>query len=633
MRSDWGELQYYNHPFFPSRLKTKEVKIGKIPLGGTQPIRIQSMVNTSTADTSKSVEQAIEIFDAGASYVRFTASSSKEAENLQIIRQELNKRGYQKPIVADVHFNPKAAEIAAQYVEKVRINPGNFLDKKKFEQIEFAIEQYQEELNKLDIAFSHFLDICKQNKTAVRIGTNHGSLSDRIMSRYGDTPKGMVEATMEFLRIAVKENFNDVVISLKSSNTRVMVYTYRLMVHQMQKENMMFPLHLGVTEAGEGEDGRIKSAVGIGTLLLDGIGDTIRVSLTESPALEIPVAQKLLEATKLNEVQPVNEEYEFISDSFDYNRRETNKFGFVGGSNDPVVIIDLRNREFNSSQLGLLLKNNKLQKTSTTPDFVICNELLSDYSKSLNFIIPESYWKSAYDTLENVFPLVNNLNMVSNKKMSFLVVNSSRKINALKDNKLENCCFIYQTNNQHKVGEVRQFISKLNHNKIKNPVLVNLQYSENDYEKLSLKAASEVGSLLVDGFIDGLFLEDSFAEIDNLRNLSFNILQASRSRIVKTEYISCPSCGRTQFNIEKVTAEIRKRTNHLVGLKIGIMGCIVNGPGEMADADYGYVGTAQGKITIYKSKEVIKKNIPSQNAVDELITVIKDYGDWKEPEL
>jgi (E)-4-hydroxy-3-methylbut-2-enyl-diphosphate synthase len=606
MHSDWSKFQYCNNPFSPSRFITNEVKIGNIPLGGNNPIRIQSMANTLTSDTAKSVEQAKHIFDAGAEYVRFTASSSKEAENLKCIREELSKAGYTKPLIADVHFNPIAAEIAAQYVEKVRINPGNFIDKKKFEHIEYTDQDYNIELGRLEESFVRFLNICKKHNTAIRIGTNHGSLSDRIMSRFGDSTHGMVEATMEFLRIAKKTDFENLVVSLKSSNTRVMVQAYRLMVNQMKMENMNFPLHLGVTEAGEGEDGRIKSAVGIGSLLLDGIGDTIRVSLTEAPEKEIPVAQNLLDVISIkNKPESALFDFSYIDSPFEFRKRETSTIGNIGGNNVPRVIIDAQEQNpLNISDFGILHKNGQFYKTTSTVDYILTNKIIESISEHSNFIIPIEKWNSIYNSKENVFPLhsVDNFSEININKKSFLLIKENDFTSIHLENIPENQVLILQIEN-NKVGTIRSIISKLNGLNIRNPLIINFKYALNDFEQFQLKAAAETGALFIDGLLNGLLIQNNSFSPSIIRNLSFNILQATRSRIVKTEYISCPSCGRTHFDIEKVTAEIRKKTNHLTGLKIGIMGCIVNGPGEMADADYGYVGTAKGEITIYKQKE------------------------------
>ncbi len=625
-----------------SRLKTHVVNIGNVPLGGDYPIRIQSMTNTETLDTEATVNQSIDMIKAGADYVRFTACGTKDAENLINIKDELVEKGYYTPLIADVHFNPKAADIAAKTLAKVRINPGNYIDKRAtFIQLEYTDEEYKQELEKIRERFVPFLNLCKEYKTAIRIGTNHGSLSDRIMSRFGDTPNGMVEATMEFLRICVDNNFTDVVISLKSSNTRVMVQANRLLINRMLKENMDFPLHLGVTEAGEGEDGRIKSAVGIGALLADGIGDTIRVSLTESFEKEITVAKKILnyftDRENHNKIKSINET---AINPFEYNKRNTNKINNIGGSNVPVVIADL-SKEKNISfeiieKLGFLFddKKNDWQSTNFSTEYIYIgeNNIQVSLPDELAVICDIKIWQKQL----NYYPLFTIEEYINAKEKSeilnFVKIdfgNFDNKIIELakSDNSL---VFILTTSNLNGVAEQRAFFYELVNNKITAPVIINRSYSENNLEDFQLKSACDTGILFIDGFGDGICLTNNNIDYKNVNQTAFNILQASRVRTSKTEYISCPSCGRTQYNIEEAVAIIRKRTSHLKGLKIGIMGCIVNGPGEMADADYGYVGSGKDKITLYKGKQVIKKNIPTENAVDELIALIKENGDWVE---
>ncbi len=624
-----------------SRLKTHVVNIGNIPLGGDNAIRIQSMTNTNTLDTEATVNQSIEIINAGADYVRFTACGTKDAENLINIKNELLKNAYNTPLIADVHFNPKAADIAAKVLEKVRINPGNYIDKRAtFIQLEYTDEEYKQELEKIRERFVPFLNLCKEHKTAIRIGTNHGSLSDRIMSRYGDTPNGMVEATMEFLRICVDNNFSDVVISLKSSNTRVMVQAYRLLINRMLKENMDFPLHLGVTEAGEGEDGRIKSAVGIGALLADGIGDTIRVSLTEPSEKEIPVAKKILDYFKNrethDEIKPINE---FAVNPFEYNKRKTIEIKNIGAGNVPVVIADL-SKEKNISfelieKLGFSYddKKNDWQTTNFSTEYIYIadNNIEIILPEGLEVICDIKIWQKQL----NYYPLFTIDEYLHAKEKSeilnFVEIdfgNFDNKIIELAKND-NSLVFILTTNNLNGAAEQRAFFYELINQKINTPVIINRSYSEDNIEDLQLKSACDTGILFIDGFGDGICLtNNNNIDYKKVNETAFNILQASRVRTSKTEYISCPSCGRTQFNIEEAVAIIRKRTFHLKGLKIGIMGCIVNGPGEMADADYGYVGSGKDKITLYKGKQVIKKNIPTENAVDELIALIKENGDW-----
>ncbi len=619
------------------RLKTNPVKVGSIEIGGSNPIRIQSMTSTNTLKTNETVDQSLRIIKTGGELVRITAQGVREAENLKNIKKEIRETGFETPLAADIHFNPRAAFTAAKIVEKVRINPGNFVDKRAdFTKIEYTEEDYQVELKKIEEKFISLLNICKENQTALRIGVNHGSLSDRIMNRYGDTTFGMVESALEFLRICVRENFLNVVVSLKSSNTRVMVQANRLMLAKMLDEGMNFPLHLGVTEAGEGEDGRIKSAVGIGTLLADGIGDTIRVSLTEPPEDEIPVAKKLvnyfderIDHKQINEVDiiPIN--------FFEYNKRNTRVVANIGGNNLPVVI------------------SNKEGNEELYPEFVYLGDQFifdSSHEKS-NFIIDEQNWDQQITYDDNIFPLfksVNNFYLSNSKssKLNFLKINCSeindenllkilsalpgRQAGDRQGKNQNNIVLILETNNKNGFADQRAAFFKLMNSACDFPVIIKRSYKENNLEDLQLKSASDIGGLFLDGLGDGIWIENQGAIKDqDIVNTSFGILQASRVRISKTEYISCPGCGRTLFDLQKTTAEIRKRTSHLKSLKIGIMGCIVNGPGEMADADYGYVGAGPGKITLYKNKEVVKKNISEENAVEELIQLIKDCGDWK----
>ncbi|MCD4832912.1 MAG: (E)-4-hydroxy-3-methylbut-2-enyl-diphosphate synthase [Bacteroidales bacterium] len=607
-----------------SRLKTHPVKVGSIEIGGNNPIRIQSMTSTNTLKTDETVDQSLRIIKAGGELVRITAQGIREAENLGNIKKEIRESGFETPLAADIHFNPKAAFTAAKIVEKVRINPGNFVDKRAdFTKIEYTEENCQVELKKIEEKFIPLLNICKEKKTALRVGVNHGSLSDRIMNRYGDTPKGMIESAMEFLRICIRENFLNVVVSLKSSNTRVMVQANRLMLARMIEERMNFPLHLGVTEAGEGEDGRIKSAVGIGTLLADGIGDTIRVSLTEPPEDEIPVAKKLANYfdERINHKQ-INDIDTIPINFFEYNKRNTRVVENIGGNNLPVVI------------------SNKEGNEELYPEFVYLGDQLifdSSHEKS-NFIIDEQNWDQQITYDDNLFPLFksfNNFYLSESKssKLNFLKINCSEinDENLLKIKNQNNIVLILETNNKNSFADQRAAFFKLMNSACDFPVIIKRSYKENNLEDLQLKSASDIGGLFLDGLGDGIWIDNkSSIDEQDIINTSFGILQASRVRISKTEYISCPGCGRTLFDLQKTTAEIRKRTSHLKNLKIGIMGCIVNGPGEMADADYGYVGAGPGKITLYKNKEVVKKNIPEENAVEELIQLIKNCGDWKD---
>ncbi len=635
-------MKYCNSLTSYSRFKTREVMVGGIGFGGDNPIRVQSMTTADTMDTAATVEESIRMIDAGCELVRITAPSKKEAENLKNIKKELLKRGYSTPIVADIHFTPNAAEIAAGIVEKVRINPGNYADKKKFEEIEYTDKSYQDELNRIREKFTPLVKICKENKTAMRIGTNHGSLSDRILSRYGDTPKGMVESAMEFLRICRDENYHEIILSMKASNTRVMVQAYRLLVAEMIKESMNYPLHLGVTEAGEAEDGRIKSAVGIGTLLEDGIGDTIRVSLTEAPEHEMPVAFNLLKNfnDRDNKIR-IKEITKYPLTPFNYFKRKSRAVKNIGGNNVPVV-------------LTLLDKKSNIKPSSFYPygynysvplDKWNINDQATDYiflgDNDIDFEIPGTlrliYNFKKWKIHKKGYPIFSTKEYLScikiSKELNFIEISindiSNELIDKIKNDKT--AVLILNTNNSNGVAEQRKvFIDLINQN-IDNPVIIKREYEKISSELLQLYAASDIGALLIDGLGDGIAINNKQdGEGLHINSTSFGILQASRTRISKTEYISCPSCGRTLFDLQETTAKIRKVTDHLKGVKIGIMGCIVNGPGEMADADYGYVGTRPGKITLYKEKNIVRKNIDEEEAVDALINLIKEHGDWVE---
>lgn len=555
------------------RRHSSTVQIGNVPLGGDNPIRIQSMTSTSTLDTDASVAQCRRIFDAGADYVRLTAQGVREAHNIGEIRAALHAAGYTKPLVADIHFNPKAAFEAAATTDKVRINPGNFVDAARtFKKLEYTDEEYAAELEKIRRAVVPFLAICREHHTAVRLGVNHGSLSDRIMSRYGDTPAGMVESAMEYLRIFREENFNDVAISIKASNTVIMVETVRRLVAEMDREDMHYPLHLGVTEAGDGEDGRIKSAVGIGTLLAEGIGDTVRVSLSEEPELEIPVARKLVDYITAREGHaPISGCLAKAYNRIAPERRPTNAVGSIGGQNVPIVATTLCPAD--------------VAAIATKPDF-----FLSDVN-----------WKA---------------------------VDASAKAEGFSDDDV----LLLTSHHANPVGEIEAFIHRLWDNGCKAPVVVRMRYDDADEEDVQVKAGADFGALLLNGLVDGIVLD-----APNLPNnadavaYSFGILQAARRRTTKTEYISCPSCGRTLYDLQHAVKEIKAATSHLKGLKIGIMGCIVNGPGEMADADYGYVGAAVGKVSLYKGKVCVERNVPQDVALTHLIDLIKANGDWTEP--
>ena len=645
-----------------SRYKTREVKIGNIPLGGNYPIRIQSMTTTDTMDTIATVEQTIRMVEAGCEYVRITAPSINEAKNLEAIKKELLVRGYTVPLIADIHFTPNAAEMAARIVEKVRVNPGNYVDKKKFDLIEYTDAEYQEELDRIRERFTPLVKICKEYGTAMRIGTNHGSLSDRIMSRYGDTPLGMVESALEFLRICEDENYHSIVLSMKASNPQVMVQAYRLLINKMETEGMNYPLHLGVTEAGGGEDGRIKSALGIGALLEDGIGDTIRVSLTEDPEFEAPVAIALANRYKGRENHEAIEAIkESPIDPFVYNRRKTFEVLSIGGSNVPRVVSDYSNRKITSQKdlidIGYTYDepSDKWNLSDIAADLIYLgkNVLPFDCPNGLKAIYDFETWKDLVNTY-NSYPIFTVKEfLVSDKKsdeLNFISLSiydlSEDIITKIKIDKT--IVLILETENLHGMAEQRRVFFELIEREISNPLLIKRNYSNITFEDLQLYSSTDFGALLIDGFGDGVWLsvndlisnaEKSGIYVKNfikksetkekiVNRLLFNILQAARQRISKTEYIACPSCGRTLFDLQETTEMIRKRTEHLKGVKIAIMGCIVNGPGEMADADYGYVGSGVDKITLYRDKNIVRRNIPAKNAVDELIDLIREDGNW-----
>ncbi len=632
-----------------SRYQSRVVTIGDVPLGGNYPIRIQSMTTTDTMNTIATVEQTIRMVEAGCEYVRITAPSIKEANNLGEIKKELIKRGYKVPLVADIHFTPNAAEAAARIVEKVRVNPGNYADKKKFEEIVYTQTEYNAELERIQKRFLPLIKICKEHGTAMRIGTNHGSLSDRIMSWYGDTPLGMVESAMEFIRMCELENYHNLVVSMKSSNTQVMVQAYRLLVEKMTAEGMNYPLHLGVTEAGDGEDGRIKSAVGIGTLLEDGLGDTIRVSLTEEPELEAPVAAALASRYSLRMKQAAEEKKQENAISipntfspFEYNKRKTHAIENIGAHHVPVVIADLSKEKLNEplqlSQIGYAYSAllDKFTMSDLAVDLVYLGSNVPTYTfpGNLRKLVD---WKamSLFESIENCVPILSIEEYLSFKDFQFPMVFVSGFVDEFdtiildKIKKDTKAIFLLKTKYYHGMADQRAFFFKLIEIGISNPVIVQRDYPGENIEELQLHAATDFGALLIDGFADGIFINgNSNISRRTINSLSFGILQASRTRISKTEYISCPSCGRTLFDLQETTQLIRSRTDHLKGIKIGIMGCIVNGPGEMADADYGYVGTGPGKITLYRGKEVVRKNVNTENAVDQLIELIQEDNRW-----
>ncbi|MVZ65419.1 (E)-4-hydroxy-3-methylbut-2-enyl-diphosphate synthase [Sphingobacterium sp. DK4209] len=652
---------YCNSKTTYSRFLTREVNIGDIPMGAHHPIRIQSMTTVDTMNTLGSVEQTIKMVDAGCEYVRITAPSIKEAENLANIKNELRKRGYQVPLVADIHFTPNAAEVAARIVEKVRVNPGNYADKKKFDQIDYTDLAYQAELERIYKKFAPLVKICKEYGTAMRIGTNHGSLSDRIMSRYGDTPEGMVESALEFMRICEDLNYYNLVVSMKSSNPQVMVQAYRLLVEKMVAENMNYPLHLGVTEAGDGEDGRIKSAVGIGTLLEDGLGDTVRVSLTEEPEKEAPVAialvnryarrEKQILETPQREILRLNNQI----DTKAYEAKEVN--AFIGGSLVPRVVVDISQKNlkdpFILSDVGYKYDAilDKYHMGDQSVDFVYLGDGLPSFTMPGNLKQLYNYatWLKLADktNIHPVFALQEYIDASIKDPVLNLVHLSNDDLAGESFSQLpldETIVFVLETTHVHGMADQRQFFANLQEIGLENPVIIKRSYPKSEFSgpvgdvmspeepisKIQLYAATDLGALLIDGLGSGIWIDSEATPTDNLCSISFGILQATRSRISKTEYISCPSCGRTLFDLQETTQMVRSRTNHLKGLKIAIMGCIVNGPGEMADADYGYVGAGPDKITLYRSKEVVKRNVSSAKALDELIDIIKSDGLWIE---
>ena len=650
-----SKIDYCNDLCAYSRRVTRVVDIGDLPLGGSNPIRVQSMTVIDTMDTIGSVKQAIRMVEAGSEYIRITAPSINEAQNLENIKKELRKKGYNVPLIADIHFTPNAAEIAARLVEKVRINPGNYADKKKFETIEYTDKGYDEELNRIREKFTPLVKICKEYGTAMRIGTNHGSLSDRILSRYGDTPLGMVESALEFLRICEDLNYYDVVLSMKASNTRVMVQAYRLLVNKLEREGLQpYPLHLGVTEAGEGEDGRIKSAVGTGTLLEDGLGDTIRVSLTEEPEFELPVAKKLVERyTDRWDHESITSVGINPIDPFFYTRRPTSGERNIGNEQIPIVIADLSKlgelsiKDLNSVGHYYLSEPDKWRTGDQAADFIYTgqNPCKFEFTQGLFEIVDAPYLQTA--KLSYQFPLFKGDDLKADyqihPELNFLGIDIySLDTSIIETLKEEGKWVLFlRTDNRHGMAEQRRVFYDLIEKGFNLPVIIVREYNISDDDRFQLYSATDLGGLLIDGFGDGVMLqslsegtrEQKLNRVESYTKTAFGILQAARTRMSKTEYISCPSCGRTLFDLQKTTAAIRERTDHLKGVKIGIMGCIVNGPGEMADADFGYVGTGKGKITLYKGQEVVKRGVPSEKAVDELIELIKDHGAWIEPDI
>ena len=581
----------------PTTYKSRSISIGNLLLGGENPIRLQSMTSTNTMDTEATIKQSIRMIEAGCEMVRITAPGIKEAQNLSVIKKELQKKGFNIPIIADIHFNPKAAEVAAQIVEKVRINPGNYVDRNRGKS-DYSEDEYQAEIDKISNKLSPLIHICKKHGTVIRIGSNHGSLSDRILNRYGDTPLGMVESAMEFIRICVKQDFYQLVISMKASNVKIMVQANRLLVKRMKDEGFDFPIHLGVTEAGDGEDGRIKSAAGIATLLSEGIGDTIRVSLTEEPELELPVAKMIarqiedFKITNSRFTDPVNST---LVDPFSYKRRKTHKIGKLGAGQPPLVFLSTNNEK----------DTKPFWDESYHPDFIILNNSKSVFEQT---------------GLEAFFIEGNPINDA---------IPSEQK--AIQNKTKSNAALIIRSKNDEPIEQVREVILHLIADNNSIPVILQRYYKDLSDDEFTIRAASDYSNLLIDGLLDGLWIESEKQNMETISRVSFGILQATGDRSFKTEYIACPSCGRTLFNIQETLAKIKQRTSHLKGVKIAVMGCIVNGPGEMADAHFGYIGAGSGKISLYKSNQLVQKNIKEDMAVDELIGLIKESGFWKEP--
>ncbi len=649
------------------RLQTLEVKVGDLLLGNNHPIRIQTMTTTDTMNTIATVEQSIRCIEAGAELVRITAPSKTEAVNLQVIKEELRKRGYNTPLVADIHFTPNAAEIAARIIEKVRVNPGNYADKKKFDFIEYTDAAYQEEIERIRERFTPLVKICKEYGTAMRIGTNHGSLSDRIMSRYGDSAIGMVESAMEFLRIARDEAYHNIVLSMKSSNPQVMVQAYRLLVQTMNTEfGVCYPLHLGVTEAGDGEDGRIKSAIGIGTLLEDGIGDTIRVSLTEDPEFEIPVCKDIVSRYNNRGASAALPAIDKLPYSpFEYARRKSLAVENIGGKQVPVVVADLSSRativpsDLQSIGYTYDEPTDKWAIGDAAADYVYTGSTPITFALpgTLKNIVHATAWKQNSESVFPIFDLVDFAGAtVKSDRINFVMVDAySEQQGAVSLDLVQQAAsdktvvFCVSSQNANAMQSVRRLLVDLAELGINQPIILVTDSSMQTPDEHLIHFATETGALLLEGLGDGICLGyrgevklenpqvkgRTYLPVKDIyqftNNTAFSILQATRTRISKTEYISCPSCGRTLFDLQETTAKIRSVTNHLKGVKIAIMGCIVNGPGEMADADFGYVGSGPGKITLYRSKDVVKKNVDSEVAVDELINLLKESGAWIEP--
>ena len=645
---------YCPDAFNYQRRVTREVKVGALGLGGDQPIRVQSMTTTDTMDVPGTVAQSVRMIEAGCELVRITAPSKRDAESLGQIAAELRSAGHNTPLVADIHFTPNAAEIAADHVEKIRVNPGNYADKKRFENLEYTDESYAEELVRIREKFTPLVRKCKELGRAMRIGTNHGSLSDRIMSRYGDTPMGMVESALEFLRICVDEEYRDVVVSMKSSNPQVMVQAYRLLVARMNEEDMHFPLHLGVTEAGDGEDGRIKSALGIGTLLEDGLGDTVRVSLTEEPEAEMPVGRMLVERYQDRGTHDPIAPVDASLNPFEYTRRACQEVDNVGGKHVPVVVHTLRPEDIEPSSLfgagcRYSVPLDKWNLTDAACDVVYAQgrPLTFELPGTLTVLMDAAAWLALDNVPARHQPLWNAadewtslpepqagvVHWVRVKRAQVQPALKSRVADA-QGQMRQDVIWVVETDNAHAMVDLRTTVLALDVLGCPAPVVLRRTWNGLDDERLALQAATDLGGPMIDGLGDGIWIDAPETALAKRNTMAFGILQAARTRISKTEYISCPSCGRTLFDLQETTAKIRAVTHHLKGVKIGIMGCIVNGPGEMADADYGYVGTGPGKITLYKEKEVVRRNVPEDEAVDALIDLIREYGDWVEaPEM
>jgi (E)-4-hydroxy-3-methylbut-2-enyl-diphosphate synthase len=657
------------------RLATLEVRVGNLLIGNFNPVRIQTMTTTDTMDTIATVEQSIRCIEAGAELIRITAPSKNEAENLANIKNELHKRGYTTPLVADIHFTPNAAEIAARIVEKVRVNPGNYVDKKKFELKEYSDADYREEIERIRDRFTPLIKVCKEYGTAMRIGTNHGSLSDRIMSRYGDTAIGMVESAMEFLRIAESESYFNIVLSMKSSNPQVMVQAYRLLIQNMYTElGHNYPLHLGVTEAGDGEDGRIKSAIGIGALLEDGIGDTIRVSLTEEPEFEIPVCKDIVNHLPENS----SIEQSLISDiTNDGLETENPKSGFfgsiglkpgqgfgdrlqignIGGKHVPVVVADFSKSDIITPEslrdIGYMYDQatHKWSLSDMAADYLFTADKIVNFAlpATLKMIVNSDAWHLMNVDEDSYFPIFDEEKYIDGEfkkssSMNFVRIDCfsegyppmdhQKVFTKIKNDPTAVICL--SSTGKNSIHNTRKMFLELSTQNILNPVVIICNSTAASKEESLIHHAIETGGLLIDGLGNGICLGHHFGNNNStdhklLNSIAFGILQATRKRISKTDYTSCPSCGRTLFDLMVTTAKIRAVTNHLKGVKIAIMGCIVNGPGEMADADFGYVGSGPGKVTLYKGKEVIKRSVAEDVAVSELINLIKESEAWIEP--